>query len=508
MSRKPTIHREHMIASSKSRSLNKRILRVVTLTVFALLAYFLVTDYYTTINHAEKLTLNRLRGIVKDVALQMDGNQHLDITKRYRQMDDINYNHQEEDYKILHNILARTYVTHNLSSPIYTFIKSEKNAGDLQFVATSSEEPYYRHTYTSFPDDAFKQLDEGGTLGLYKDEFGHWISAFAPIKSKSGKIIAYVQADEKFDRFINEVRAQTMLNGLYCLIGFVFIIILLLPYLRQLLKEEEEQKIILEEALTRSKKLSDRLERSEQALKENARKLKQSNKDLTDFAHIASHDLKAPIRNIGSFAQLLQRRSKDILDESTHEYINFIITSSNRAQRLINGLLSYSTVDKDLGEQKVFYMCEAVEEARQSLVSVIEERRARVTFKEMIDIKANPTLVSQVFQNLINNGIKYNETSMPHVELGSGIHPHKGTYFYVKDNGIGIAPEYQKDIFKMFTRLHSSQHYEGSGIGLAFCHRVVKAYGGKMWLESIAGEGSTFFFTLPNAMVKPEMAMA
>lgn len=495
-------------ASQKGNSLNRRILRVVTLAVFALLTYFLMMDYYTTIHHAESLTLVRLKGIVKDLAVQIDSDKHLELTEKYQEMEGINHSHQDKMYKSLHKLLARTYVTHNLSSPIYTFVKTGSSDRALHFIATSSEEPYYRHAYTSFPEAAYRQLDQGGTLNLYEDEFGSWLSAFAPIKDKRGKVVAYVQADEKFDRFINEVRAKTLWNAFYCLIGFGIMILLLLPYLRQILKEEERQKAILRNSLEQTRRLSKKLERSEKALKDNAEKLKQSNKDLTDFAHIASHDLKSPIRNIAGFAQLLQRRINVEKDQSTKEYLDFIISSADRAQKLITGLLSYSTADKNMGEQKVFYMCDAIDIARQNLVSIVEEKSVKLVYDRMVVIKANSTLVAQVLQNLINNGIKYNTSSQPVIEIGTGIHPLEGRYFFVRDNGIGIPEEYQKDIFKMFTRLHSIQQYEGSGIGLAFCNRVIKAYGGKMWLESQEDQGATFFFTLPNAVIESEELVA
>ncbi len=500
-------HKFNNLVKQKN-SLNKRILRIVSLAVFVLLSCFLASDYYTTINHVEKLTLDRLQGVVKSLAVQIDGDQHVELTDKFSLMGDISYNQQEENYKKIHTILAQAYVNHDLNSPIYTFVKTEDDSKNLQFITTSSQEPYYRHTYTSLPDEAFARLEDGGKIGLYKDEFGHWLSSFAPIKNSRGEIVAFVQADEKFDHFINDVRAKSMRNALLSFGAFTIVILFLFPYLKQVLKEEDRQKTILKKALEKTQRLSKELEKNEEALTENAKKLEQSNKDLTDFAHIASHDLKTPIRNIASFAQLLQRQKRNQLDDAANEYLDFISQSAERAQKLIQGLLSYSTADKDLGEQTVFYMCDAVREATINLTSVVDEQKAKIVFEKLITIRANSTLIAQVLQNLINNGIKYNQSKTPVIHVGTKVDLTHGRCFYVKDNGIGIPKEYQKDIFKMFTRLHSTQEYEGSGIGLAFCNRVIGAYGGKMWLESSEEEGSTFYFTLPNAVVKAAPVMA
>ena len=485
--------------ASKGGSLDRRIFRMVTLAFIALTAYLLVSDYQTTINQVERLTLNRLQGIVRGLATKIDGDLHQELTSRLHHKDQIIASNDDRDYLSIHRLLSDSYEANRLNSPIYTFVLGEDQSAPLEFIATSSPQPYFRHQYSTMPKEGYEMLNIGGTLRCYEDEFGSWISAFAPIKNKDGVIVAYVQADEKFDHFIEEVKSKTIHNTLFSLIGLAIIIMGLRYYLKQVVAREEEQRALLEKALDESQLLSMQLEASKIQLQENASKLKQSNKDLTDFAHIASHDLKAPVRTINSFAQLLQRKLGKDIDENTKEYLGFIMSNAQRAQKLIEGLLQYSTADKNMGEQITFPACNAVKEAKQSLLSTLNDRNARINFDEMPLINANPTMISQVMQNLINNGIKYNESANPTIEIGTANDRQKGQYFYVKDNGIGIPQEYQKDIFNMFTRLHTNEQYEGSGIGLAFCVRVIKSYGGEMWLESDEGQGSTFFFNLPNA---------
>lgn len=494
--------------SAKDNRFKQRIFRLVTLGFLLLVSYFLFTDYHSTISQAEQLTLERLQGIVNDLALRIDGDQHARITQQHLQKDAISFDEQNEDYLAIHQILKQAHQGQALSTPIYTFIDPTDSKEVFEFVVTSSKEPYFRHTYSSFPSSALSKLEKGGTIGLYSDEFGNWLSALALIKNSQGETVGYIQADEQFDVLISDVRKTMLKNALVGLFGLGLVLSFLIPQLKRALQEEEENKILLEKSLAKTQRLSQKLEENEQALKNNAVKLEQSNKDLTDFAHIASHDLKTPIRTIYSFAQLIKQRNKDKLDPTTEEYLQFILTSSQRAQKLINGLLRYSTVDKDLGEQEKIKMCMIGESARENLTAQIEERNAEVILHNMPYIKANPTLIAQVLQNLINNGLKYNQSENPKIEIGSFIDAEKGLCFFAKDNGIGIAEKYQPTIFKMFTRLHSSSEYEGSGIGLAFCNRVVAAYGGKMWLESVEGEGSTFFFNLPHAkLAEASLAM-
>lgn len=484
----------------KHLSFSRRILGLVV-AIFVLQAfYILVNDYLNAVDRAESFNLERLEGIATDIASRIDGDQHQRLTSRYSNENDISTFSQDADYQAIHEILANTVASFKLKTPIYTFVKSKDKDYFLEFIVTSSKEPYYRHGYSSFPRDDFAKLDQGGVLPAYKDDYGHWLSAFQPILNQQNEIVAYVQVDEKMDLFLAEVRSEVFRSAFLTCVAFGVFILIFLPYLRNLLALEEKRKLKLGNTLKEMQNLSEELALSKRQLEENARQLEQSNKDLVDFAHIASHDLRAPIRNIASFAQLIERNKNCHLDEDGKEWLNFIITGAKGAQNLISGLLKYSTADKDMGEPESFSITDAVRIAEHNLKKVIEEKKAKVTYSEMPVVNANRMLIAQIFQNLISNGLKYNESTNPEVEVGFGETEDKQIYFFVKDNGIGIPAEYRESIFKMFTRLHTAEKYEGSGIGLAFCSRVVGAYDGRMWLESIEGQQTTFFFTLPKAV--------
>jgi signal transduction histidine kinase len=247
-----------------------------------------------------------------------------------------------------------------------------------------------------------------------------------------------------------------------------------------------------------------RVQEKETQLEDYAVKLERSNKELTEFAYIVSHDLKAPLRNIGSFTQLLDRKNGKNFDDRDREYMNYVLTSVKQASTLIDDLLNYSKLDKDIGDPTSVNLNRIMERVQLTLESHLRERHARLVYRNLPHIQAHSSLMLMLFQNLILNGIKYNESAEPIVEIGvSGVG--ERVLFWVRDNGIGIPPQYQQEVFKMFRRLHTAQAYEGTGIGLAFCKRIVATYGGDMWLESTVGEGTIFFFTLPRTVAEADI---
>lgn len=264
----------------------------------------------------------------------------------------------------------------------------------------------------------------------------------------------------------------------------------------------EKHKLLEENAQNRARQI----ETMQSQLSEYAQKLVKSNQELTDFAHIASHDLRAPIRNIGSFTQLLQRRLGAQLDERTKEYFDFITTNVRQSTKLIEDLLNYSKIDKNIGDPVSIELNDILLLVRSNLQSFITEKKAQIIAKDLPILRGHSSLIVQLFQNLINNGLKYNESEKPTITIASEWRANE-LVFSVSDNGIGIAPQYKEQVFGMFRRLHSSAQYEGSGIGLAFCQRIVSTYSGRIWLESEEGKGTTFYFTLPDAVIKEKQVI-
>jgi PAS domain S-box-containing protein len=224
-------------------------------------------------------------------------------------------------------------------------------------------------------------------------------------------------------------------------------------------------------------------------------KLQQSNAELEQFAYVASHDLQEPLRMVASYVQLIERRYKGKLDSDADEFIGYAVDGANRMRGLIDDLLTYSRVAR-LGKPFGLTDLEStLEIVLLNLKTSIAENEAVVTHDKLPTVMADGGQLVQLFQNLIGNGIKFHGEEAPHVHISAQVRD-TDYLFSVRDNGIGIAPEYYDRLFKIFQRLHTREEYPGSGIGLAVCKRIVERHGGRIWIESQVGKGSTIYFTL------------
>jgi PAS domain S-box-containing protein len=237
---------------------------------------------------------------------------------------------------------------------------------------------------------------------------------------------------------------------------------------------------------------------AEKELAARAGQLARSNADLEQFAYVASHDLQEPLRMVASFTQLLARSYKGKLDADADEFIGFAVDGVNRMKQLIEDLLAYSRVTrKEDSFESIDSGC-CCARALANLQKAIEESGACVTVEALPMVVANAAQLDQVFQNLIGNAIKYRGKCR--LEIHIAAKRENGFWvFSVQDNGLGIEPQYFEKIFQMFQRLHTRFEYEGTGLGLALCRKIVEHHGGKIWVQSQLGAGSTFSFSLPDA---------
>ncbi len=228
-----------------------------------------------------------------------------------------------------------------------------------------------------------------------------------------------------------------------------------------------------------------------------ASELERSNKELEQFAYIASHDLQEPLRMVGSFLQLLQKKYVSDLDEQASQYIYYAVDGATRMKNLINDLLNYSRINREITMREV-NLTGIINEALANLYTSIHESGAMVHFEGMPVLRADPAQMLQLFQNLISNSIKYRKEGIP-PEIKIQAHKeHTHWLFAVTDNGIGIEQKYSDIIFVIFKQLHDKSKYEGTGIGLAIAKRIVERHGGKIWFESEPGKRSTFYFTIKS----------
>ncbi len=230
--------------------------------------------------------------------------------------------------------------------------------------------------------------------------------------------------------------------------------------------------------------------------------LNRSNVELGQFAYIASHDLQEPLRMVASYTQLLSRRYKGKLDADADEFIAFAVDGASRMQRLIQDLLAYSRVGTKGGDLIDTSSEEALQQALINLRGSITDSGAQVTHDPLPNVMADETQLVQLFQNLVGNAIKYQSPGVPRVQISAARNREKKWIFSVKDNGLGIDPQYFDRIFGMFQRLHKREEFAGTGIGLAICKKIVERHGGTISVESQPGQGSTFRFALPEIREK------
>jgi len=229
-----------------------------------------------------------------------------------------------------------------------------------------------------------------------------------------------------------------------------------------------------------------------------------SNQDLEQFAAIASHDLQEPLRMVASYTQLLSRRYKGKLDSDADEFIAFAVDGATRMQQLIQDLLAYSRVSSRGAELLEISSEDALKKAIKNLGGAIQESGAVVTNDALPNVLADESQLVQLFQNLVGNAIKYQKSGAPCVHVSAVKNGNRKWMFSVKDNGLGIEPQFFERIFGMFQRLHKREEFSGTGIGLAICKKIVERHGGTISVESQPGQGSTFHFSLDATELKAQ----
>lgn len=247
--------------------------------------------------------------------------------------------------------------------------------------------------------------------------------------------------------------------------------------------------------------------RTRQDLEKSVSELGRSNADLQQFAYVASHDLQEPLRMVSSYTQLLAKRYQGRLDADADEFIAYAVDGATRMQKLIQDLLAYSRVSTGSQSFEPTPMGAVLSYAMDNLLSAIKESQAVITHDPLSTVRGDAKQLAQVFQNLLSNAIKFHGDQPPRIHI-SAQRKQNAWLFSVRDEGIGIDPQFAGRIFVIFQRLHTRAEYPGTGIGLAICKKIVERHGGRMWVESEAGKGATFWFSIPDPSHQPSIIRA
>jgi hypothetical protein len=237
----------------------------------------------------------------------------------------------------------------------------------------------------------------------------------------------------------------------------------------------------------------------EERVLERTEELMRSNEELQQFAYIASHDLQEPLRTVSIYAQLLAKRYRGQLHGDADQFIGFIVENAQRMEKLIHDLLDFSRVDNRGTDFFTRISSESVlNDAIQNIRSLVEESGAVITSEPLPQVIGDSIQLTRLFQNLLVNSIKYRSADRPRIHIAANGHG-SDWLFSVKDNGVGIEPQYAEKIFGIFRCLQPRDKSTGTGMGLAICRKIVTRHEGRIWVESALGNGATFYFTLPGA---------
>jgi light-regulated signal transduction histidine kinase (bacteriophytochrome) len=241
---------------------------------------------------------------------------------------------------------------------------------------------------------------------------------------------------------------------------------------------------------------------AEERMQQQTDELERSNRELQEFADVASHDLQEPLQMVSNHLQLLSRRYRGRLDQDADEFIDFALEGANRLKSLITDILAYSRVGKRDRRLAPVEMASIFARMMETYGPIVEDCRGSLTHDDLPAIQGDEEQMIQLLQNLIDNSIKFRSKEPPRIHVGARQLSER-LLFFVRDNGIGIDPQYTGRVFAIFQRLHSRDDYPGTGIGLAICRKIIERHGGHIWVDSEPGKGATFYFTLPPVQGGP-----
>ncbi len=484
-------------------------------SIVILIVYFIGYSYFTNINQSKQGVFNKLSAIVNTTASVIDGNLHARLSDKYLSKDDISYNSQDSLYMDLQKLLESIRYKNNLSSPLYTMVYNQ-NRSTFEFIGSSSIHPYYRHTYMKFPKELLEKFDIGGTLDVYKSENGEWLSAYAPIKNNQGKTIALIQADESFERFIAQARAELFQNIILALVIILPFTFLLFTYVRTVLNKEEKNQLMLveknEQIATQNtfiKENNNKLKAAQLLIeqkntelntrvRERTRKLNKANKELSTFLYKSSHDIQGPLATLRGLCQLA---SKDIDDPKSSGYFYMINDTTNKLYDTVKSINNVYEIKNKRINAETLKLKPLIAQVTQAFENDMKDKGISMTIdiEEDLAVKADKDITLLVFTELIKNSIQFNSRlngQPPYIKVVAQ-QLENNIQIEVEDNGIGISPDTHRLIFEMFKT--GNENSKGAGLGLYAAKLGVKKLKGSIRLSTENSQFTSFRVTMPAA---------
>ena len=470
--------------------------------VLVLVGYLLITAYFTFWNYRrqseqyEERSLFRLEGIANSLALQINGDIHQKVSTRYGAKDALLFNAQDTDYFQIHYILRRNYEANMLETPVYTMLL-DTTKHVFEFLATSSDVPYLRHSYHSFHPILEERYTEGGKIPMYKDQFGMWLTAFAPIRDSHGNTVAIVMVDEKFDAFTIKARNAALANLVVALLIILPLIFFLILILRRLLSREERLKKQLENAYDVNLKISEKLAESNDKLKE----IDTLRREM--IANI-SHDLRTPLTNLSGYLETLYLRRHNMTMDERERFLTIAQSESARLKKMIEDLFELSKLESNAINLTIefFPIAELLQDVITKYAVICETKSIQITANLSENtpwVKADLKLVDRVFQNLLDNAVRHNAPLNGDEKVSGQIKLHiqviePKLVIRISNTSKTIDPPVLPLLFDRYFKTSTSEH--STGLGLAIAQKIVNLHGCEIVASSENG-WTAFEFGLP-----------
>ncbi len=477
--------------------------------LFVLLVYFIISSHYLMLSKSRANVLQRLMAISSTASLQINGDLHEQLSKKYKHKNDLIESSDDSSYQALHNVLKRIKDVNHLESPIYTMVYNSKS-DEYEFIITSSEKPYYRHMFVNYPMELRANYDYGGVIDVYNSENGTWLSAFAPIMNSKDKVVAIVQVDQSFDSFIVEANKDLIKNIFVASLLFIPFSIFLYSYMKNTLQKEEENMRMLEESneeiqlqneliKNSNNKLEEakfiiekRNENLDKQVKERTKELLVANEELETFLYRSSHDIQGPIATLKGICYIAKNEGEE------SEYLKMIDENIIQLDQRVKSVNSVFEVKHRQTTIEPFLVNELIDEilSEQSKSMNYADISSCLDIDESLVLRSDKQLFSIIIREMIRNAINFRigvfvTIKIKAFRLGFG---HIKLIF--EDNGQGISEEVKDMIFDMFKR--GNERSLGSGLGLYTLRMAVNKLHGKVKLINNGGLGASFELILPT----------
>lgn len=493
---------KRILSRSNSKAANKRLLFILFAAFIILIAYFLTNAYFQMLRQYKDEVLAKLKAVTNTGAILIDGDLHQHLVDAYPAKDGIQMNDQDILYYNLQQTLQSLKINNQLSSDIYTIVFNSSDS-TFYFIGTSSQNPYYRHTYKNYPNELLNNYTKGGVLDVYEDENGMWLSAFAPIKNSRGQVVALLEADEHFDVFLEKAKADLIENLLVSLfIAFPFAMVLFgyvavsLNQLRdtqeQLEQQNDEIKMQNEEIRTQSELIERHNIELNERVKERTADLVRSHQQLSNFLYHSSHDIQAPIATLKG---ILKLAGLDQLDTKSIQYFQLLQKTTAQLEEMTKTIqLVYEIKSRELILDKVNPKT-LLENLLLPIINDGQTTMVKISGEKDVMITTDMNLLETSLKELTRNAIQYqnkNDKCLLHCHIST---QSQWLHIEVDDNGDGIDKDKQSTLFTLFNRGHENS--TGTGLGLYIAKTCIERLQGSISFIPKAEKGSKFLLRLP-----------